>query len=55
MDDMLSRSSALGLFSEEIAADNTHLGNTPQALSHLALVSAAVAVNRGLDNGGEPF
>jgi len=55
MDDLLALASPLGLMSEEIAADGTHLGNTPQALSHLALISAAVAVNRALDTGGEPF
>ena len=26
-----------------------HLGNTPQALSHLALISAATFLNRKLD------
>jgi GH15 family glucan-1,4-alpha-glucosidase len=55
MEDMLSHASPLGLYSEEIDFDGTHLGNTPQALSHLALISAAVAVNRSIDNGGQPF
>jgi GH15 family glucan-1,4-alpha-glucosidase len=55
MEQMLDHASPLGLFSEEIDFDGTHLGNTPQALSHLALISAAVAVNRSIDNGGQQF
>jgi GH15 family glucan-1,4-alpha-glucosidase len=55
MDTMLRLGSPLGLFSEEIARDGTFLGNMPQALSHLALVSAALAVNRALDEGGGAF
>lgn len=31
----------LGLFAEEVDHQGRHLGNTPQALSHLALISAA--------------
>jgi GH15 family glucan-1,4-alpha-glucosidase len=47
MDEMLGRSSELGLFSEEIdPASGDLLGNTPQALSHLALVNAATYLAR---------
>jgi GH15 family glucan-1,4-alpha-glucosidase len=52
---LLTRASPLGLFSEELDDVGRHLGNTPQALSHLSLISAAVALDRAIANGGEPF
>lgn len=52
---LLAHASPTGLFAEEIATDGTHLGNTPQGLPHLALISAAVALDRAIKNGGEPF
>lgn len=36
----------LGIFSEEIAVSGEQLGNTPQAFSHLAYVSAALNLER---------
>ena len=39
-------SNDLGLFSEEIAISGEALGNTPQAFSHLAFVSAAMNLER---------
>ena len=44
-----------GLFAEEVDREGRHLGNTPQALSHLSLISAAVAIETAVDNGGKPF
>lgn len=42
---MLSKSSPLGLFAEEMAPDTgLHLGNFPQAFSHLGVINAAVAL-----------
>jgi GH15 family glucan-1,4-alpha-glucosidase len=42
---MLDRASMLGLFAEEMdPATGAHLGNYPQALTHAALVSAALAL-----------
>jgi len=34
------------MFSEEIARSGEQLGNTPQAFSHLALISAAFNLDR---------
>ncbi|HEU4492263.1 MAG TPA: glycoside hydrolase family 15 protein [Jiangellales bacterium] len=43
--DLLSYSSPLGLYGEEIAPDTgIHLGNYPQALTHATLVQAALAL-----------
>ncbi|KAI9772165.1 MAG: hypothetical protein M1839_002536 [Geoglossum umbratile] len=43
---MLNFSNHLGIFSEEIARSGEQLGNTPQAFSHLALISAALNLDR---------
>ena len=42
----LSFANHLHMFSEEIAASGEQLGNTPQAFSHLALISAAFNLDR---------
>ena len=45
---LLRYASPLGLYSEEFDRHGRHLGNTPQALSHLALISAASFLDRKL-------
>jgi GH15 family glucan-1,4-alpha-glucosidase len=43
---MLSYANHLGLFSEEIGSNGELLGNFPQALTHLSLISAAYNLDR---------
>jgi len=45
---MLGYSNHLGLFSEEIGLSGEALGNTPQAFTHLSLISAAYNLDRAL-------
>jgi GH15 family glucan-1,4-alpha-glucosidase len=45
---MIGYSNHLGLFSEELGKKGEHLGNFPQAFTHLALISAAVELNKQL-------
>ncbi|KAI9675206.1 MAG: hypothetical protein M1829_003566 [Trizodia sp. TS-e1964] len=48
-ENMLSFGNHLSMFSEEIAASGEQLGNTPQAFSHLALISAAFNLDRTME------
>ncbi|KAI9172158.1 glycoside hydrolase family 15 [Paramyrothecium foliicola] len=50
---MLSFSNHLCMFSEEIARTGEQLGNTPQAFSHLALISAAFNLDRAAEGWTE--
>jgi GH15 family glucan-1,4-alpha-glucosidase len=46
---MLTYANHVGLFSEEIALTGEQIGNFPQAFTHLALVDAAITLDRQLD------
>ncbi|KAJ6089547.1 hypothetical protein N7467_004763 [Penicillium canescens] len=45
-DNILSYANHLGMFSEEVAISGEQMGNTPQAFSHLACISAAINLER---------
>jgi GH15 family glucan-1,4-alpha-glucosidase len=48
---MLTYANHLGLYSEEIALTGEQIGNFPQAFTHLALIDAAITLDRALDRG----
>jgi GH15 family glucan-1,4-alpha-glucosidase len=56
MEHALGYANHLGLFSEELGPLGDHLGNFPQALTHLAFISAAYFLDRKLsDSNGETW
>ncbi|KAI0432110.1 Six-hairpin glycosidase-like protein [Xylaria sp. FL1042] len=50
-ENMLGFSNHHSMFSEEISQAGEQLGNTPQAFSHLALISAAFNLDRAMSGG----
>ncbi|GAA3246237.1 glycoside hydrolase family 15 protein [Streptomyces sp. XM83C] len=51
-DKMLTYANHVGLFAEEIGPSGEQLGNFPQAFTHLALVTAAMALDEELARAG---
>ncbi|RST00566.1 glycoside hydrolase family 15 protein [Streptomyces sp. WAC07149] len=49
-DKMLTYANHVGLFAEEVGLTGEQLGNFPQAFTHLALVTAALALDSALDS-----
>ncbi len=49
---MLGYANHVGLYAEELGPRAEHLGNFPQAFTHLALISAAYDLNRRLSKAG---
>jgi GH15 family glucan-1,4-alpha-glucosidase len=47
---MLGYANHVGLYAEELGPEGEHLGNFPQAFTHLGLISAAHALDRALKN-----
>ena len=45
---MLSYANHVGLYAEELSLSGAHLGNFPQALTHLSLINAAYALNQAM-------
>jgi GH15 family glucan-1,4-alpha-glucosidase len=49
---MLGYSNHLGLYAEELGVSGEHLGNFPQALTHIALIQSALTLNEALEGKG---
>jgi GH15 family glucan-1,4-alpha-glucosidase len=50
LEKMFSYANHVGLYAEQVSATGDQVGNFPQAFTHLALISAAINLDRALDN-----
>ncbi|MET0448354.1 MAG: glycoside hydrolase family 15 protein [Aeromicrobium sp.] len=50
LEKMFTYANHVGLYAEEVGATGDQLGNFPQAFTHLALISAAINLDRALDS-----
>jgi pentatricopeptide repeat protein len=50
---MLTYANHVGLFAEEVGPTGEQLGNFPQAFTHLALIMAATALDKALDEAND--
>ena len=48
LEKMFTHANHLGLYAEQVGLTGEQLGNTPQAFTHLALISAAINLDRRL-------
>jgi GH15 family glucan-1,4-alpha-glucosidase len=53
LEKMFTYANHVGLYAEQVSATGDQVGNFPQAFTHLALISAAINLDRALD-GGQP-
>jgi GH15 family glucan-1,4-alpha-glucosidase len=50
LEKMFTYANHVGLYAEQVSATGDQVGNFPQAFTHFALISAAINLDRALDN-----